>query len=160
MSKLIGFAFATCLVVQPSFGADSNKIIGTRKLASYETEVQTDGKKEPAMGQNQTGYVVFNAEGRVILIVTGEGRKPAKTDQERADLFTTLIAYTGTYRVDGDKWTTKVEVSWVPEWVGTEQVRSVTVDGERLQVMSPWRVNPNWVDKGMTRSIVTFARSK
>jgi hypothetical protein len=27
-------------------------------------------------------------------------------------------------------------------------------------VMSPWRVNPNWADKGMTRSIVTFVRSK
>ena len=160
MSKLIGFAFATCLVAQPSFGADSNKIIGTWKLVSYVTEVQTDGKKEPAMGQNPTGYAVFNAEGRVFLLLTGDERKPAKTSQERAELFTTLIAYTGTYRVDGDKWTTKVEVSWIPEWVGTEQVRSVTVDGERLHVMSSWRVNPNWADKGMTRSIVTFERSK
>jgi hypothetical protein len=160
MSKLIGFAFATCLVAQPSFGADSNKIIGTWKLVSYETEVQADGKKEPAMGQNPTGYVVFNAEGRVFLLVTGDARKPAKTAQERAELFTTLIGYTGTYRLDGDKWTTKVEVSWIPEWVGTEQVRSLTVDGDRLNVMSPWRVNPNWADKGMTRSIVTFARSK
>jgi hypothetical protein len=112
------------------------------------------------MGQNPTGYVVFNAEGRVFLVVTGEARKPAKTSQERAELFTTLIAYTGTYRLEGDKWTTKVEVAWIPEWVGTEQVRSLTVNGERLQVLSPWRVNPNWPDKGMTRSIVTFVRSK
>jgi hypothetical protein len=127
---------------------------------AYFNEFAEDGKKEPAMGQNPTGYAVFNAEGRVFLILTGGARKPAKTAQERAELFTTLIAYTGTYRVEGDRWTTKVEVSWIPEWVGTEQVRSVTVDGERLQVMSPWRVNPNWADKGMTRSIVTFVRSK
>ncbi|WOH54728.1 lipocalin-like domain-containing protein [Bradyrhizobium sp. sBnM-33] len=80
--------------------------------------------------------------------------------QERAELFATLIAYTGTYRIEGHKWTTKVEVAWIPEWVGTEQVRSLTVDGDRLQVLSPWRVNPNWPDKGMTRSIVTFVRSK
>ena len=133
MSKLIGFAFATCLVAQPSLGADSDKIIGTWKLVSYETEVQADGKKEPAMGQMPTGYALFNAEGRVFLLVTGDGRKPAKTAQERAELLTTLIAYTGTYRVDGNKWTTMVEVSWIPEWVGTEQVRSVTVDGERLR---------------------------
>jgi hypothetical protein len=39
-----------------------------------------------------------------------------------AELFTTLIAYAGTYRLEGDKWTTKVEVAWIPEWVGTEQV--------------------------------------
>jgi Lipocalin-like domain len=111
------------------------------------------------MGKNPSGYVVFNAGGRVFLVLTGEARKPAKTSQERAELFTTLIAYTGTYRLEGDKWTTKVEVAWIPEWVGTEQVRSLTVDGERLQVLSPWRVNPNWPDKGMTRSIVTFVRS-
>jgi Lipocalin-like domain len=96
----------------------------------------------------------------VFLLITGDARKPAKTAQERAELFTTLIAYTGTYRVEADKWTTKVDVSWIPEWVGTDQVRTLTVDGERLTVMSPWRVNPNWPDKGMTRSIVAFALSK
>jgi hypothetical protein len=30
-------------------------------------------------------------------------------------------AYTGTYCVEGDKWITKVEVAWNPEWVGSEQ---------------------------------------
>ena len=28
------------------------------------------------------------------------------------------------------------------------------LDGERLVVLTPWRVMPNWADKGMTRSIV------
>ena len=160
MSKLVALTFVACLLAQPSFAQDSNKVVGTWKLVSYETEIQSDGKKEPAMGQNATGYAIFNAEGRVFLMLTGEGRKPAKTVEDRAQLFTTLIAYTGTYRVEGDKWTTKVEVSWIPEWVGTDQVRTVTVEGERLQVLSPWRVNPNWPDKGMTRSIVTFSKSK
>jgi hypothetical protein len=72
----------------------------------------------------------------------------------------TLVAYTGTYRLDGDKWTTSVEVAWNPEWVGTEQVRSFKIEGERLQVLTPWRVMPNWADKGMSRSIVTFERSR
>ena len=160
MFRLLGITFVLCLIGQPSFGDDGSKVLGTWKLVSYETEVQATGEKEPAMGQNPTGYVVFNAERRVFLVVTGEGRKPAKTSQERAELFATLIAYTGTYRVEGDKWTTKVEVAWIPEWVGTEQARSLTVDGDQLQVLSLWRVNPNWPDKGMTSSIVTFVRSK
>jgi hypothetical protein len=29
-----------------------------------------------------------------------------------------------------------------------------------LAVLTPWRVMPNWADKGMTRSIVTFERGK
>ena len=37
---------------------------------------------------------------------------------------------------------------------------ALVMDGERLQVLTPWRVMPNWADKGMSRSIVTFERSK
>jgi Lipocalin-like domain len=96
----------------------------------------------------------------VFFVLTGEGRKPAKTDQERAEILSTLIAYTGMYRLEGDTWITKVDVAWNPDWVGTEQSRSFKVEGDRLQVLTPWRVMPNWADKGMTRSIVTFERSK
>jgi hypothetical protein len=96
----------------------------------------------------------------VWFILTGEGRKPAKTVEERAELLGSLVAYTGTYRLEGDKWITKVEVAWNPEWVGTEQTRSFKVEGDRLQVLTPWRVMPNWPEKGMTRSIVTFQRAK
>lgn len=95
-----------------------------------------------------------------MFIVTGEGRKPARTVQERADLLGSLVAYTGTYRLEGDKWITKVEVAWNPEWVGTEQTRFFKVDGDRLQVLTTWRVMPNWPEKGMQRSILMFERAK
>lgn len=112
------------------------------------------------MGEKPTGYATFSPEGRVFSVLTGEARKPAKTDQERAELLSTLVAYSGSYSIEGDTWTTSVEVAWNPEWVGTRQVRSFKLDGERLVVLTPWRVMPNWADKGMTRSIVTFDRSK
>jgi hypothetical protein len=148
------------IAVQPSFGADRPQILGVWKLASYNVEIQATGQKEPPMGKNPTGYVIFTPEGRVFFVLTGEGRKAAKTVQERADLLGSLVAYTGTYRLEGDQWITKVEVAWNPEWVGTEQTRFFKVDGERLQVLTPWRVMPNWPEKGMTRSIITFERAK
>jgi hypothetical protein len=156
----MGFAFAACLVAQPALAADRDKIVGTWKLVSYEVEVQATGQKIPVMGNHPTGYVTFNPEGRVFFVLTGEARKPAKTDQERAELLNTLVAYSGTYTVEGDKWTTNVEVAWNPEWIGTKQVRNFTLSDDRLAVLTPWRVMPNWADKGMTRSIVTFDRSK
>ena len=79
---------------------------------------------------------------------------------EKAALLNTLVAYTGTYRVEDGKWITKVEVAWNPEWVGTEQVRPYVVDGNQLKVLTPWRTMPNWADKGETRSIITFAKAK
>jgi hypothetical protein len=102
-------------MAQPSFAADKDKIVGIWKLVSYEVEVQATGQKGPVMGDHPTGYVTFTPEGRVFFVLTGEARKPAKTDQERAELLSTLVAYTGTYSVEGDTWTTNVEVAWNPE---------------------------------------------
>jgi hypothetical protein len=65
--------------------------------------------------------------------------------------------YSGVYSIEGDTWTTRVEVASNPEWVGTNQVRNFRLEGDRLFT---WRVMPNWADKGMTRSIVTLERSK
>ena len=160
LAKLLGFIFGLCFVAQPSFAYDRGKVVGLWQLISYEIEVQTTGEKAPVMGQKPTGYANFSPEGRVFFVLTGEGRKPAKTDEERAELLNTLVAYTGTYRIEGDMWTTRVDVAWNPAWVGTEQARSFRIDGDQLQVLTPWRVMPNWADKGMTRSIVTFQRAE
>ena len=154
----LGLLCMLYLIAQPGFADDRSKVVGLWKLVSYEVEVQAAGQKEPVMGRHPTGYVRFLPEGRVFFILTGEGRKPASTEQQRAELLNTLVAYTGTYRIEGDKWITTVDVAWNPEWIGTEQSRSFKIEGKRLQVLTPWRVMPNWADKGMTRSIVTFER--
>jgi len=144
----------------PTVADDRAQVCGVWKLLSYDVEVQATGDKFPPMGKNPTGYVIFTPEARVWFVLTGDGRKPAKTAEEKAELLDSLVAYTGTYRVEGDKWITSVEVAWNPAWVGTEQSRFFKVEGDRLHVLTPWRVMPNWADKGMTRSIITFERAK
>jgi hypothetical protein len=150
--------FLTAL--QPCFADDKTSIQGAWKLVSYEVEVQSKGEIMLPMGKNPTGYVIFSPESRVWFVLTGEGRKPAKSANGKAALLDSLIAYEGKYRLEGDKWVTSVEVAWNPAWVGTEQSRSFKVEGDRLQVLTPWRLMPNWADKGMTRSIITFERTK
>ena len=144
--------------IQLCFAADNAAIQGTWKLVSYEVEVQSSGEIMLPMGKNPTGYVIFTAEPRVWFVLTGDGRKPAKTAEDKAQLLDTVIAYTGSYRIEDDKWITSVEVAWNPAWVGTEQKRAFKLVGNRLQVLTPWRVMPNWAEKGMTRSIITFER--
>ena len=51
-----------------------------------------------------------------------------------------------------------MDVAWNPEWVGTEQTRYFQIKGDLLTVHTPWRMMPNWPEKGLTRSIVTFQR--
>lgn len=160
MPRLVALVLLAGVAVQPALANERDRVVGTWRLKSYEVEVQATGDKSPVMGQQPTGYTTFQPDGRVFFVLTGEGRKPGKTDQERAELLNTLVAYTGMYRIEGDKWITRVDVAWNPEWVGTEQTRSFRIDGDLLQILTPWRVMPNWADKGMTRSIITFARVK
>ena len=112
------------------------------------------------MGAHPTGYAYFTPENRVFFLLSGEGRKAAETDADRAQLMKTLVSYTGTVTLSGDQWTTRIDTAWDPKWVGTDQTRTFTVESRRLRVLTPWRVMPNWADQGETRSIVTFERAK
>jgi hypothetical protein len=51
-----------------------------------------------------------------MTVITADGRKPATTAQERAELLNNMVAYTGMYRLEGDKWITAVDAAWNPEW--------------------------------------------
>ena len=132
-------------------------ILGIWRLASFEMEYQATGQREMTRGKDPTGYLIFTPEGRMMVVLTNEGRKAPKTDQDRADLFNSMVVYTGMYRVDGDKWITKVDVAANPAWVGTEQTRSFRVTGDRLQEMTTWAARP---DNRMARFILTYERAK
>ena len=141
-----------------AFANDSAKVVGTWKLVSFVNEFQDGSESRAAYGNRPTGYIIFTADGRMMSVVEAEGRKPPDNDEQRASAFRTIIAYTGMYRLDGDKFTTKVDVSWNPAWVGTEQVRDYRLQGNQLTVVSPWVMSPN-LGK-MTRATVTWERSQ
>jgi hypothetical protein len=148
--------------LQSSLAADVNPILGMWKLLSYEVEPVATGQREftPNMGKSPTGNLLFTADGRMMVVITGEGRKPAMTDQDKVWLYGSLVAYTGTYRVEGNQWFTKVEVSANPAWVGGEQARFFKVDSDRLQESTApiqWALHP---EKGIVRFILTYERVK
>jgi hypothetical protein len=70
------------------------------------------------------------------LVVRGSRRKPESvetmTDQQRAGLFRTMVAYGGTYKFDGGTMEHHIDISWNEVWTGTTQIRDVKRDGDRL----------------------------
>ena len=148
------------IAVQPCFADDYAKTVGTWRLVSFESESQATGEREAVLGKNPTGYIIFTPERRLMVIITGEGRNAAKTDQDRASLFKSMTAYTGVYRIEGDKRITKVDVSWNPDWVGTDVVRFFRFDGERLQIISEWMQSVVRPERGKVRAILTWERAK
>ena len=49
-----------------------------------------------------------------------------------AALLKTLMAYTGKFTIEGDKFTTKVDISWSELFTGTNQVRFFKLEGDKL----------------------------
>lgn len=155
--KWLALAPILLAVMAASFASERDVLVGNWRLVSFEREYQGTADREYPMGKLPTGYILFLPEGRMAVVITGEGRKAPSTDQDRASLFNSLVAYTGGYRVDGDKWITTVDVSANPALVGTEQTRSFRITGDRLQEMTGWAARP---DNRMARAVITYERAK
>jgi hypothetical protein len=74
-------------------------------------------------------------------MITGGNRKIATNNDEKAALLNSLVAYTGKYALDGDKVTTKVDMSWNEFYTGAnqDQVRYFKFEGDKLVIHSPVR---------------------
>ena len=160
MFRAIAFAISALLFVQSAIADDREKLIGTWKVVSFDNEFQDGSPRRALYGQHPTGFIILTGEGRMMAVVAGEGRKPATNDEERASLLRTMFAYSGMYRLDGDKWITDVDVSWNAAYTGTEQVWFYKLNGNRLEVTGAWGPNPNLPGSPITRGIVLFERAK
>jgi lipocalin-like protein len=134
-----------------------SKIVGTWNLVSVAYEDQATGERTPVYGEHPKGIQIATPEGRWLALMTAEGRGVPNSDAERAQALKTMIAYTGRYRVADGNVITKVEAAWNEAWVGTEQVRAVRFDGDKLLLHSPPMPHPN-IDGRVVRVIVTWQR--
>ena len=135
------------------------QIVGVWKLVSVMYEDQETKKLTPVLGDNPKGYQIATPDGRWLALATPSARSIPKTDQERAQAFVTLIAYSGRYRIEGHTITTKVEVAWNESWVGGEQVRHIRFEDDKLFIESPPMSHPNFNDR-MVRVIVVWQRDE
>jgi hypothetical protein len=144
-----------CFVSSPALADDTEKLLGNWKLVSFFTEDVQTNQRNNSFGEHPNGFIGFTP-GRFFAVVTADGRKAPQTPEEQAVAYRTEIAYTGRWRVDGEKFITKVDAAWSPAWVGTEQIRFWRVEGDKLFITSaPVAVpNPNGPDKMMIGNLV------
>jgi len=126
--------------------SDPKALIGTWKQLSG-TMVETgSGEQKSNLSAAPNGYVNFSADGRLILLSTDSARKaPAgqvPTAAEAEALYRSMIGYAGSYKVEGNKVTYDLDVSWNQSWTGSKQVRFWEVNGDRLTITTPEIVNP------------------
>jgi Lipocalin-like domain len=111
-------------------------IEGTYRLKSSTRTSVLTGEVEDTLGENPVGFIMYGRDHRMmVLMVRSDRPKPSYgdiSDADRVALFNSMAAYSGTYVFDGKIIVHTIDASWNEILTGTNQVRSVRVDGDLL----------------------------
>jgi hypothetical protein len=137
---------------------------GTWKLVSMVRKEVSTGAKSDVMGAHPSGYLNYGRDGRMMVMIVGSDRRkpvgPLATPEEAAALIRSMLAYAGTYTVDTRTRTIvhHVDVSWDQARTGASLVRTYTMDGNRLTLITEPSNDP--VTGTKTVRTVTWERLK
>lgn len=137
-------------------------LVGTWRLIAAVREELPSGRTSESMGPNPTGYLNYAPDGRMIVVMArSDRRRPAGVlpdAREKQDLFDGILSYAGTYSVQGDEITHRVDISWNEAWTGTEQKRKFRFDGDRMVLST--QVSPDLREGKMSVRTLTWERVK
>jgi Lipocalin-like domain len=142
----LAFAFPSNGTAQSKAPTKSKpSMVGTWRLVAVHSWTGKDKKEmnREAYGPHPGGLITYTADGRMSVIETYDERKPLSADreaapmEERAQAFSTMVAYAGSYTFQGDRVIHHVEVSASPG-PARDQVRYVTFQGpDRVSLRTP-----------------------
>lgn len=113
-------------------------LVGMWRLEEAYIVDSEDRRIRPAFGGRPAGYIAYMPDGMMMTVIADadqpalSGDRLAAPIEERAAAFSASSAYAGRYRVEGNRVIHTVEVATYPNWVGTEVVREVELQGDRV----------------------------
>jgi len=120
-----------------------NPLVGSWRLVSFHGELP-DGSVAYPWGKEVAGYITYTDAGRMAVVFQKAGRPRSgsgdlwrRTLQEKAEAYDTCIAYAGTCDVQGNQIIHHVEVCTFENYVGTDLVRVVKFEGNRVTLTTP-----------------------
>lgn len=143
LSVAIAMASA-CVSVAADAQTLGKQIVGTWIAVSQ--YVDQDGKKLEPFGSNPKGMVVYDADGRFILVLQramlpkfASNNRMAGTAEENKAIVQGSIAYFGRYSIDEKerKINLHYDGSTYPNWDGDDQTRLIAISGDELKIISP-----------------------
>jgi len=118
---------------------ESNPLIGTWRLLSWENRSVEDGQVSYPLAEDATGYIMYNEDGYMFVAIMGSKRPKfaaddllSATKEEEARAEETYVSYCGRYDFLGDTVVHHVEMSLFPNWIGGDQERLVNLRENRL----------------------------
>jgi hypothetical protein len=140
MRSSLFFLVVLAVVFSPTVsGQCKDSVVGTWKLVSTTATTDKGDVDKAVLGQHPSGLLTYTADGRMIAIISDDGRKTLSVadrvsapSEERALAYSTFMAYAGRYTFTCDKVVHHVEIASLQNWVNTDQTRFVTVRGDRI----------------------------
>ena len=130
---------AAALLCKPSATrsapAATHPIVGVWRLLAHQT-IFEDGEVVNHFGPDPRGRLILMRSGHMMGFVVDPRREASMTVEARAELHRSMIAYSGTYRIVGDRFIVAVDLSWHQMWTGTEQARTFRVEEPHLHIVS------------------------
>jgi Lipocalin-like domain len=122
------------------------QLTGTWKLLSWKIE-QADGELiDPPLGPDPSGWIMYHPAGHMCATLMRPDRLKfassnlmEATPEEITAAFEGYISYCGSYEVNEQERFVihRLELSWFPNLVGTEQKRHFELAGDRLTLKTP-----------------------
>jgi Lipocalin-like domain len=126
------------VAVQPSDG-----LVGTWRLVSASATTAAGTVEHGPYGPKPSGLLIYTSAGTMSAQVSYGGRSRLSADRvaapaaERAEAFATFFAYGGRYTMTGDRVVHHVDIASVENWVGTDLIRVIARDGDRMTLRTP-----------------------
>ena len=119
---------------------NANPLVGTWRLVSFEVRDANHRVSYP-YGPDASGYIVYSHDGYMSVSIMSADRPDFEAADllggsaaERAGAARTYVSYCGRYEVRDGAVVHRVQLSLLPNWVGTEQERSYELEGDRLRL--------------------------
>src|ERR1700741_4331143 len=118
------------------------KVVGVWSLVSYQSQDE-EGNVIYPLGKDATGFIMYHPEGYMSAQLMRQGRPSYAsgdlhegTKEEMAIAAFGYLAYAGKYEVNEETntFTHHMEVSMNPTWLGQQQPRVGSIEGDLLSI--------------------------
>lgn len=122
---------------------NDNPLVGTWKLISFELRLK-DGTTMHPWGNDVVGQVMYSPDGFMTGCFMKRERAPfaaadvmSGTPQEFETAMKSYVGYAGPYTLYSNRVIHHAEVSWFPNWIGTDIERYFEIQGNSLTLSTP-----------------------
>jgi Lipocalin-like domain len=129
------------------------RLAGCWRLVEYSVTAVEGGETKHPLGNNPVGTILYTPDGYMSAQLARPG---LRSDDQKPDAY--YIAYSGPYDIDEQAGTVAhhVQVSVIPSWLGTTQIRRVQFrEPDTLELSS---AEPRPRDGVMTTATISWSR--